>query len=75
MDMDDHTQFTEEALRSQDGKTVPLTAFPGGPVVGEATLRYDAGAKMLKAEMRVWDPKMAELIGTEPSSIIFRKGE
>jgi hypothetical protein len=75
MDMDDHTQFTEEALRAQDGKKVPLTAYPGGPVIGEATLHYDAPNKMLKAEMKVWDPKAAELIGEQPSSIIFRQGE
>jgi len=31
--MEDYTHFTEEALKAQDGKSIPLTAYPGGPVV------------------------------------------
>lgn len=64
--------FTEEALRSQDGKTVPLTLMIGGPVIGEATLKYDPDEKALKAEFRVDDSKMAEILKGSPPSI-FKK--
>lgn len=72
---DEHTYFSEEALKAQDGKKVPLKAYPGGPVIGEATLRYDPENKTLGAEMRVDDPEMIKLLGEKPSSIIFRQGE
>lgn len=59
--------FTEEALRSQDGKVVPLTLENGGPVIGEATLKYDPDEKALKAEFRVDDPLVAGFLkGTMP---------
>lgn len=61
--------FTEEALKAQDGKQVPLTLEPGGPVIGEATLRYDPGEKALKADFQVTDPKLAELLKGDPPSI------
>lgn len=70
-----HTRFSEEALKSQDGRKVPLRAYPGGPVIGEATMRYDPEKKVLDAEMRVDDPEVAKLIGEQPSSIIFKQGE
>lgn len=54
--------FTEEALKSQDGKTVPVTLEFGGPVVGEATLKYDPEEKGLTAEFRVDDPDVREFL-------------
>lgn len=70
-----HTHFTEEALKAQDGKKVPLTLEIGGPVIGEATLRYNPGTGDLQAQFQVDDPKIAEslkLMGDTPA-IIFRK--
>lgn len=61
--------FTEEALASQDGKTIPLTLEPGGPVIGEATLHYDSGDKALMADYRVDDPIVAELLRGDPPNI------
>lgn len=52
--------FTEEALKSQNGKTVPFRLTPEGPVIGEATMHYDAGEKALKANFRIEDPEVAE---------------
>jgi hypothetical protein len=69
----DHDHFTEEALKAQDGKKVPLTLEFGGPVVGEATLRYDSDAKALVADMRFDDTKSEALLGGETSAIIFKK--
>lgn len=61
--------FTEEALAGQDGKTVPLTLEPGGPVVGEATLKYDPEEKALTANVQVTDPKLAEFLKETPPNI------
>jgi hypothetical protein len=59
--------FTDEALREQDGKQVPLTREPGGPVIGEATLKYDPETGDLNADIRIDDPKLAEFLnGTAP---------
>lgn len=66
--------FTEQALRAQDGKRVPLTLDPGGPVVGEAVLKYDPDEKALKAQLQVDDPKVAAFLkGAMPT--IFPEGE
>lgn len=46
--MPDHEEFTEEVLRAQDGKKVPLKFGNDGPVVGEATFYYDEGDGTLK---------------------------
>jgi hypothetical protein len=70
--MDEHTHFTEEALKAQDGKKVPLTRELGGPVIGEATLRYDPDVGII-ADMRIDDPQTAELLSEETSAVIFRK--
>lgn len=70
---DEHTVFTEEALKSQDGKKVPLTSKPGGPVIGEATMKYNPETKRLEVQVRVDDPKVAEFFKQDPSSIIFKK--
>lgn len=66
-------RFTEEALEAQDGKKVPLTLEPGGPVIGEVTLRYDSDAGVLIADMRVDDTNIAEFLSQEASAVIFRK--
>lgn len=71
--MDRHTVFTEEALKAQDGKKVPLTMEIGGPVIGEATMKYDPETGNLMAEFQVDDPKAAELFSGDSSAIIFRK--
>lgn len=55
-------EFTPEALRSQDGKKVPLTSEQGGSVIGEATLKYNEGTGDLEATLRIDDPKVAEFL-------------
>lgn len=52
--------FTEEALRDQDGNVVPLRLEIGGPVIGTATMKYDDEEKILKANFKIDDPKVAE---------------
>lgn len=61
--------FSEAALEACDGKVVPLTLEPGGPVIGEATLSYDPGEKALEAAFRVDDPNVAEALKADPPSI------
>ena len=69
----DNEHFTEEALKSQDGKKVPLTLEFGGPEIGEATLRYDSETGSLRADMRVTDIKAAEILSENFSEIIFKR--
>jgi hypothetical protein len=72
--MDDHTHFTKEALKAQDGKKVPLTRELGGPVIGEATLRYDPGVGVI-ADIQI-DETQIERIFTDSdqaSAVIFRE--
>jgi hypothetical protein len=66
-------QFSEESLQAQDGKKVPLRLEPGGPIIGEATLRYSSDTGELIADMQVDDPQVVEFLGRDVSSIIFRK--
>lgn len=66
--------FTEEALRAQDGKKVPLTLGFGGPIIGESILKYDEDAGALVSELHVADPKLAELL-KGPLPPIFSEGE
>lgn len=66
-------RFTEEALKSQDGKVVPLKAYPGGPVIGEAVMKYDEDEGALKANLRIKDPKMAELIANGADVLLIKK--
>lgn len=54
--------FTEEALKSQDGKKVPLTLEIGGPVIGEATFKYDPERKALVATFEVDDPEVSDML-------------
>lgn len=65
----DFNLFTKEALAAQDGKTVPLTLEIGGPVVGEATLKYVPANETLVAEFQVDDPKLAETLKKHPPHI------
>jgi hypothetical protein len=69
---DDHMVFTDDAFKDVDGKTVPLTLEPGGPVIGEATLHHIPG-KGLSVEARVTDPKVMEFLQGESPSVIFRR--
>lgn len=68
-----HYRFTDEALKEQDGKKIPLRLEIGGPVIGEATLRYDSDTGELKTEMRIDDPKIAAFLGQDASAIVFKK--
>lgn len=61
--------FTEEALRSQDGKVVPLKDRPGGVTIGEATLSYDEGQQALKAMFTVRDKIVAEFLKGNPPNL------
>jgi hypothetical protein len=70
--VDTHDHITEEALKAQDGKKVPLTRELGGPVIGEATLRYDPEVGVM-ADLRIDDPGIAELLSGDTSVVIFRK--
>lgn len=73
---DEHLRFTEESLRSQDGKKVPLTLVPGGPVVGEATMKYNEETGSLEAHLHSDDPDVKRLLGgDDASSILFKKEE
>lgn len=45
--------FSDEALQAQDGKEVPLTLGPRGPVVGMAMLRYNPENKALNADLLI----------------------
>ena len=62
----DNDRFTEEALKAQDGKKVPFTREPGGPVIGEATLRYDPKEKALIADIKINETEAG-------SGVIFKK--
>lgn len=71
--MSEHERFTPEALKSQVGKTVPVTLTPGGPVVGKATLEYDSDQRALHAQIKVTEPWVAEFLSTESPSVIFKQ--
>lgn len=66
--------FSDEALRTQDGKKVPLTLEPGGPVIGEATLQYQPDTGDLYAKFEVSDHHVAEFLRLPAASIVFKKG-
>lgn len=66
--------FTEEALRSQDGKEVPVTLGFGGPVIGRGVLKFDGDAKALKAEFTVDDPLVAGFLKGSMTDIIGWEG-
>lgn len=69
----ERARFTEEALKSQDGKKVELRLENDGPIIGEATLKYDPEARALTAEFRIDDPKVAEFLQGDPPSIFRRE--
>lgn len=64
-------QFPPEVLKAHDGEKIPLTREPGGPVIGEATLKYNEEAQALEARFRIDDSEIASLFrdGTLPYSI------
>lgn len=72
-------QFPPEVLKAHDGEVVSLTDKPGGRVIGEATLKYNAEDEVLEAHFSVTDPAVAKALkGTMPSPIgaqspIFKK--
>ncbi len=64
-------QFTEDALKSQDGKKVPLTLEPGGPVIGEATMEFVPGTGELRAQLRIHDPLVLDFLkGNNPDPLL-----
>lgn len=72
MDHPFHERFTEEAMKSQDGKKIPLTLEIGGPVIGEATLKYVPEVGLI-AEFSVDDANVTEFLEGPSPSVIFRK--
>jgi len=66
--------FTEKALREQDGKEVPVTLYPGGPVIGIATMKYDDEEKVLRADFNITDQDVREWFEGHPP-MIFRPKE
>jgi hypothetical protein len=69
-----HEKFTEEALKAQDGKKVPFTRELGGPVIGEATMRYDSESGSLIADIRIDSTKVTgDILGETTSAVIFKK--
>ena len=71
--MDRYEHFTEEALKAQDGKIIPLTLENGGPVIGEATMRYRAETGELIADMRIDNAHVAGFFIGEASAVIFKR--
>jgi hypothetical protein len=65
-------QFTEQALRQNDGKEVPLRLENNGPIIGKATLRFDSERNVLMADFVVEDPKLAELLKQVPPNIFMQ---
>lgn len=71
--MNEHIVFTEEALKAQEGKKVPLKDEPGGMIIGEATLHYDVEAGELKAKLRIDNQIVAEYLEQDATAIIFKR--
>lgn len=71
--MNTHDRFTEEALKAQDDKKVPVTLQPGGPVIGEATLKYNSEAGALEAQFQVDDPEVTDFLLRSVRSTIFKQ--
>jgi hypothetical protein len=66
--------FTEEALRSQDGKEVPLRWKNGGPVIGKATLKFEDGEGLV-AEFTIDDPVAAGFLKESASKRYIGEAE
>lgn len=64
--------YPEEVLKDQDGKKVPLRSSLGGPIIGEATLKYDDEEKALKADFHIDDPNVVAFLRGPDPSVIFR---
>jgi hypothetical protein len=71
--MNHHDHISEEALKAQNGKTIPLRLEPGGPIIGEATLRYVPESGELISDMKIDDPQVADFLGQETSAIVYKK--
>lgn len=64
-------RFSKEALKAQDGKSVPLTLENGGPVIGEAKLHFDDVSGELRADFNVTHPGLKKLLeSNEPPTIL-----
>lgn len=61
--------FTKEALKSQDGKKLPVTKYPGGPVIGECVLKWNEAEGRLDMESVIFDSEMTAFLREPPSHI------
>lgn len=68
------TGYSPEVLKEQDGRVVPLRLGVDGPVIGEAKLKYVPGTGHLEARFAVNDPKVAEMLQSDPAFSI-EKGQ
>lgn len=55
-------RFPKEVLEKQDGKKIPFTLEPGGPVIGEATLKYVPEEEAIIADVTVTDDTTREFL-------------
>lgn len=62
--------YSAEMLKTQDGKTVPLSFGNGGPVIGKATMVYDERHHELRAEFNISSSEVTEYLKTSPKSFI-----
>lgn len=70
------TGYSPEVLKEQDGKVIPLRLGTGGPVIGEAKLKYVPETGHLEARFTVNDPKVADILQSDPAfSIEKNQGE
>lgn len=63
--MNQHTVFTEEALKAQDGKSCALRLGNTGPVIGVATMSYEPHTKALYADLQIDDENVAKFLTDE----------
>lgn len=61
--------MTKEALKTNDGKEVPLIKEPGGPVIGTAKFHWVEETGVLEAEFQIDDPLMAEFLQDLPPNL------
>jgi hypothetical protein len=70
-----HDRYSEEALKSQHGKTIPLRLGVKGRIIGTATLRYNSEAGELWSDIRIDDPVVAEQFSDDKASALVLKRE
>lgn len=58
---DEAMRLSKEAMKAQDGKKVPVTLEPDGPVIGEATLKYEPDVGLV-GNFKVEDETVAEFL-------------